>query len=118
MLLKFMVFFLILDWITGVTCAALGKSKHGEGLSSYWGMYGVVKKVMYLAVVAVAFGFDTVIGQPITRNITVVGIAINEGISILENASLLGVWIPPFLKNNLEITKKQVSEEGKIPDAE
>ena len=39
---------------------------------------------------------------------------LNEMISILENASLLGIWIPPFLKNVLEVTKKQVSEEGKM----
>lgn len=113
-LLKVMVFFLILDWGTGSLCAALGKSKKGEGLSSYWGMYGIVKKVMYLAVVAVAYGFDTVTGQPVTRNITVTAIAINEMLSILENAALLGIWIPPFLLNILEVTKKQVSEEGKI----
>ena len=115
-LLKVMVLFLIVDWLTGFLCASLGKSKHGEGLSSYWGMFGVVKKVMYLSLVLVAFGFDTVIGKPLTRNITVAAIALNEMLSILENASLLGVWIPPFLRNILEVTKKQVSEEGKIPN--
>ena len=47
-LIKVMVLFLIVDWVTGVLCASLGKSKHGEGLSSYWGMFGVLKKVMYL----------------------------------------------------------------------
>lgn len=113
-LIRVMVFFVIVDWGTGSLCAALGKSKKGEGLSSYWGMYGIVKKVMYLAVVAVAYGFDTVTGQPVTRNITVTAIAINEMLSILENAALLGLWIPPFLLNILEVTKKQVSEEGKI----
>lgn len=114
-LIKFLVLFILLDWLTGFLCASLGVSKHGEGVSSYQGMLGVVKKLMLLVLVAVAFGFDNIIGKPLTRNITTAGIAINEAISILENASLLGVWIPPFLKNVLEVTRKSVSEEGTMP---
>lgn len=116
-LITVMTVFIILDFVTGFAASAVGKSKHGEGVSSCRGLEGIIKKLMCFALVAVAFGVDTVLGKPITRNITVAGIAVNEMVSIIENAASLGVTIPKYLKQILEATRGQL-EEGKIDHGE
>jgi toxin secretion/phage lysis holin len=114
--------FMALDYVTGVLCAVMGKSKHADGLSSYVGFHGIIKKVMILLAVMVGFGIDQVLatglanaGQtlniPIARNLVVVFFLANEGLSVLENISLAGVPIPSFLKKLLE-TQRDNADQG------
>lgn len=96
---------MIIDYLSGMSAA------WSEGtLSSKVGAKGIVKKVGYMALIAVAMGVDYLIYSGIVAaNIEVgynmwfgllvaVWLIINEMISILENLSRLGVPIPEFLK--------------------
>lgn len=96
---------MIIDYLSGMSAA------WSEGtLSSKVGAKGIVKKVGYMALIAVAMGVDYLIYSGIVAaNIEVgynmwfgllvaVWLIINEMISILENLGRLGVPIPEFLK--------------------
>ena len=94
---------MIIDYISGMSAA------WREGvLNSKKGVDGIIKKVGYMALVAVAMGVDYLIFSGFAAvNVSVgfemlfgilvaVWLIINEMISILENLSRLGVPIPHF----------------------
>ena len=110
---------MIIDYITGMMSAWLNAE-----LSSKKGIKGIVKKISYLALVAVAMIVDWLICcglQQINVNIkysvffavlVAVWLIINELISVLENLSRMGVPIPNFLKKLIDRLKNTVDEKG------
>ncbi len=91
-----------LDYITGIFCAVSTKT-----LSSEIGFKGLVKKLMILVIIAVGHLVDAYIIGTGSAFMTAVILffAANEGISILENAALLGLPVPEKLRNVLEQLK-------------
>ena len=88
--------FVILDYLTGVLAAA------GQGrLSSARGCRGILKKILIFMVVGMGHLLDTALlggaGAPLRSTMIFFYLA-NEGLSILENLAILGVPIPPRLK--------------------
>lgn len=98
-----------LDYITGVLCGIAAKA-----LSSETGFKGLVKKLMILVIIAVGHLVDTYIIGTGSALMTAVILffAANEGISILENAAMLGLPIPKKLRDILE----QLKESGNDDD--
>lgn len=109
---------MIIDYISGMSAA------WREGaLNSKKGVDGIIKKVGYMALVAVAMGVDYLIFSGFAAvNVSVgfemlfgilvaVWLIINEMISILENLSRLGVPIPQFLTK--VVKRLRISAEGK-----
>ena len=108
---------MIIDYVTGMLSAWLNAE-----LSSKKGIKGIVKKVSYLALVAVAMIVDWLICcglQQINVDIkytvffavlVAVWLIINELISVLENLSRMGVPIPNFLKKLIDKLKNTVDE--------
>ena len=87
----------VLDYITGVTAAAVNKK-----LSSSVGFKGICKKLMLFTIVALANIMDTqVIGGSALRTAVIFVFIANEGLSIIENTAELGVPIPQKLKDVL-----------------
>lgn len=93
---------MVLDYITGILCAIVTKT-----LSSEVGFRGLVKKFVILLVIAVGHLVDAyVIGTgSAVMSAVMLFFAANEGISILENAAILGLPIPQKLKDVLEQLK-------------
>lgn len=93
---------MVLDYITGILCAIVTKT-----LSSEVGFRGLVKKFVILIVIAVGHLVDAyVIGTgSAVMSAVMLFFAANEGISILENAAILGLPIPKKLKDVLEQLK-------------
>jgi len=91
--------FMILDYISGVVVAIKTKK-----LSSNIGFRGIGKKVMILVMVAVGNLIDiAIIGNGHTcRTLVIAFYSANEAISILENASNLGLPLPEKIKIVLE----------------
>lgn len=109
--LKILFIMIILDYITGVVRSGM----KGE-LSSRTGFKGIIKKVAILVVVVIAVQLDKSMGQVnIFRYMVCFFYISNEGISILENFSKMGVPLPSFLVNLLKVMKDQANE-GKIID--
>ena len=114
---------MIIDYISGMSAA------WREGtLSSKKGIDGVIKKVGYMALVAVAMGVDYLIFTGFAAvNVSVgfnmlfgvlvaVWLIINEMISILENLSRLGVPIPAFLSKVVKKLKITADNAGEIEE--
>ncbi len=94
--LRVLVFFIVLDYITGVLAALYNKE-----LDSSVGHMGIIKKVFILCLVAVAYQLDALVGTTIIR-VAVIGFYIGtEGLSILENAIKAGLNVPDRLKDAL-----------------
>jgi len=93
-----LVAFVVLDYITGVMLALLEKR-----LSSDIGARGIFKKVMIFCLVGVAHIIDSnIIGDgSVIRTAVIFFYLSNEGVSVLENASKIGLPIPEKLKDIL-----------------
>jgi len=103
-----LITFMIMDYITGVLKAIRLKQ-----LNSQIGAKGIVKKIGYLVIVVIAVKLDSMLGNTsYIRNLVFIS---NEGISILENASLLEIPIPDKVKSVLKQLKNTEAENGEIP---
>ena len=110
-LLYTLITFIIIDYVTGFMCAIVEKR-----LSSEVGFRGIFKKVVILMIVGIANMIDiNVLGQgAVVRTAVIFFYLSNEGVSILENAGVLGLPIPSKLKAILEQlkNKSEASEES------
>lgn len=97
-LLYALVVFVVVDYITGVMCAAADKE-----LSSEVGFRGIAKKVLIFLLVGVANIIDVqVIGSgSVLRTAVIFFYLSNEGVSLLENAAYLGLPVPEKIKTVL-----------------
>ena len=99
--------FVVVDYVTGVLVAI---TRHK--LSSEIGFKGIAKKIAIFCLVAVALLIDANIikeGNVIRMSVIFFYIS-NEGISILENVSSLGLPVPNKLKAVLEQLKEEEKE--------
>lgn len=105
------------DYISGLIVAACHRSPNteGGGLSSEAGFIGLAKKGFILILILLATVLDGLIGENTSvfqSSLTLYYIA-NEGLSILENAGLMGVKYPEKLRKALEAMREK---EEKPPD--
>ena len=106
-LLKALIVCMAVDYITGVIVAALGRSKKSESghISSHAAVIGIIKKAVILLIVLVAATLETATGTEFIRDTVIIFFLGSEGISIVENAGLLGVPMPAVLKKWFEVLR-------------
>lgn len=94
-LLVALIVLAVLDYITGVMCAVADRK-----LSSAVGARGIFKKMLIFMLVGVAHVVDkNVVGTgSALRSAVICFYLSNEGLSVLENATHLGLPIPDKLK--------------------
>ena len=109
---------ILLDYLTGVIKAIIKKQ-----LSSEIGYKGILKKISLFIVVALANIIDKIVFTNalfLRYGIMLLFLA-NEGVSILENLSLIGVPIPQSIIKTLlqvkNLSKTKVSDSKEIGDA-
>lgn len=116
-MLTILVVMMSADYLSGWIVAWCGKSPKTEsgGLSSKVGFIGLAKKGFIMLLVLVATMLDRAIGNgtSIFQSSLVLYYIANEGLSILENAALLGVQFPDKLKKAMETMREK---EEKPPD--
>ena len=116
-MLTIFVAMMALDYLTGLIVAACGKSPKTEGgrLSSKVGFEGIARKAIMMLLVLVATLLDKSLGNEamVFQSSLVFYYIANEGLSILENAALLGVRFPDKLRKALEAMQER---EDKPPD--
>jgi toxin secretion/phage lysis holin len=104
-----LVAFIATDYITGVMCAIVERV-----LSSEIGYRGIFKKVLIFALVGIAHIIDqNIIGDgSVIRTAVIFFYLSNEGISIIENATRLGLPIPEKLRDVLKQLKGGGDKDG------
>lgn len=106
-LLFALVVFVVMDYVTGVMCAAADRK-----LSSEVGFKGICRKVLIFMMVGIANVLDVLIigSGSVLRTAVIFFYLSNEGVSLLENAGHLGLPIPEKLKAVLEQLHRQSEE--------
>lgn len=107
--LRLLLLLMALDYGSALVLAALGKSPKSESgaLDSRAGFVGLARKAMILVLVLLAAILDRLTGSAACVGAVTLFYTVNEAISILENAVLLGVPIPRQLTQALDIAKKR-----------
>ena len=94
-----LIAFVVVDYLTGVLRAIVEKE-----LSSRIGAHGIAKKVAIFLVVGIGHLIDFYLlqsdGAPLRTAVIFFYIA-NEGVSLLENATVIGLPVPNKLKDVL-----------------
>lgn len=105
-----LVIFMAIDYVTGLLVAGVfhnsGKTENGA-LESRAGWKGLCRKCITLLMVLVATRLDLVTGTNFIRDAVVIAFIANETISIVENAGLMGINIPPAITSAIEVLKKK-----------
>lgn len=105
-----LVIFMAIDFTTGLILAGVfhssNKSKNGR-LESNAGWKGICRKFATLAIVALAYRLDLLIGTNYLRDAVMIAFCVNELISILENVGLMGVPIPQTLIDAIDVLKNK-----------
>lgn len=112
-----LIVFMAVDFVTGFVSATMGKSKHSTTgkLSSKAGWVGLAKKFCVVLMVVVAVRIDILLGTTYIRDATCIGFCVNELLSIVENASLMGIPFPDAIKKAIDVLQKKagrVNEEA------
>ncbi len=105
-----LIVFVIIDYITGIMASIVEKN-----LSSEIGFKGIFKKVLIFTMIAIGHILDSrIIGDGSTLRTAVIFFYLsNEGISIIENASRVGLPIPEKLKDILaQLNGKEEKDEA------
>ena len=99
--------FMVLDYLTGLIKAYLTKK-----LSSNVGLHGIARKSVILIVLIMSVMLDRILnsGTWVFRTLVCYFYIANEGLSILENCSVIGLPIPNKIQEALEQLKNKESE--------
>lgn len=111
-----LVIFMVIDYITGMLVAAVfHKSEKTENgaLGSRAGLIGLCRKGVILLVVLVAARLDITVGSTFIKDATVIAFIVNETISIIENAALMGIPIPAPIVQAIDILVKRGEDDEK-----
>ena len=103
-----------IDYVTGLICAAMGKSQKTESgyLASHAAFVGLLKKALILSVVLLAALLDQAVSQgagiefAAVMGATCLWFIASEGLSVLENVASMGVPVPGILLKLLELCLK------------
>ena len=104
-----------MDFITGLICGAMGRSKKTENgyLASHAAFEGLRRKVLIIVVVLLAAALDMAVSKgagiqfEAVVGATCLWFIASEGLSILENVASMGVPVPKILLKLLEIMKQK-----------
>ena len=119
-LITILFIFIVIDYLSGIIVAGIYKksSKTESGsLSSVAGWKGIFKKVMELTFVGIGHYVDIILGLNFIRINTgndalpiTIAYILNELLSIVENAGLMGVYIPAPVKKAIDLLNKKVDD--------
>lgn len=119
---------MVLDYFTGMLASKNEALMHPEdpeyGWSSKKGARGIIKKVGYLCVIAVAMAVDYIIlriavaiGVSVPSNaffalLVTVWYILNELLSIIENAGRMGAQVPEWLCKYIAVLKETIDHKA------
>lgn len=105
--------FMCTDYLTGMMVAVLFKRSpktESGGAKSDVGFLGLAKKCVIIFFVYIAYRLDLIMGTAYLKDAVCIAYIINELVSIIENAGLMGVPIPDPIMSAIDILKNQKSK--------
>lgn len=112
--LMILLLLMIIDLITGTLVSAVwhksSKTKSGK-LSSRVMFKGVVKKVLTLVIVVIAYQLDILLNINMIRYIVIIMLIIEEILSIIETITITGLKVPAIITKALDILERSVKDE-------
>ncbi len=116
---RVLVILMAVDYFTGLGCALTGHSAKTES-GHFWSkvaFLGLLKKGVIMLVILVAAQLDQVMGggEGVTlfRSAAEFFYIASEGLSVVENAGLLGVPVPKGIRQALEVLRDKNDTENK-----
>ena len=110
-----LVIFMCIDYVSGLVVAGVfhnSKKTTSGALESKAGWKGLCRKGMSLLFVLIAYRLDLAIGSNYIRDAVIIGFIVNETISIVENAGLMGVPLPKVINKAIDILTSKSEEKG------
>jgi toxin secretion/phage lysis holin len=102
-LVVFLLYCIAVDYSSGLISGVIQGT-----LNSRVGFKGILKKVLMLVAVSLAYQIDIVLGLPgLTKAAICCYLIANEGISIVENFDKCGLPLPNFITERFEQIKKE-----------
>ena len=112
--LKILLLLMVIDLIVGFTVSAVwhksSKTKSGK-VSSKVMFKGIVKKILTLVLVVVAYQIDILLGYNVIRHIAIIAFIVQEIISIIENITITGIKSPEIITKALDVLERSVKDE-------
>lgn len=97
------ILMMVLDFLSGLM---VGAKDHK--LSPDIAFHGVTKKFMIIIIIILSVGADQIMGTPgAIRLLAIFYYSGTEGLSVIKNASLLGLPVPDKIKNVFEGMKEE-----------
>lgn len=110
-----LLIFMGIDYLSGLILAGVfHKSPKTEtgALESRAGLKGLIRKVTMLLFVLIGHRLDVAVGATYIRDAICIAFMVNELISIVENAGLMGIPVPAVITNAIDILKKKTEQKG------
>jgi toxin secretion/phage lysis holin len=119
---------MVVDYVSGMAASRVEAIDHPNDPAYGWdskkGMKGILKKLGYLCVIAVAMGLDYVLlmtsetfgfHMPVHvffGLLVTVWCLLNELLSIIENAGRLGASVPEWLSKYIAVLRNKINSQG------
>ena len=103
---------MVIDYAMGLTIAGVyqrSKKSDSGGLDSFVGWMGISKKITSLLFIIVGVELQKMTGVPGIREGIIIALVLNELISIIENAGLMGIPVPNVLIKAIDLLKEKDS---------
>ena len=130
--LAILMILMVIDYITGMLASKKESIEHPKdpnfGWSSRKGALGIIKKVGYMAAIAVAVCLDQIIitgvahlGYDVPAKgffglVVTIWFVLNEMLSVLENVGRMGSGVPPWLAKYIAVLKHKIDEQQEDDD--
>lgn len=105
-----LLIFMAADYVTGLVVAGVfhnsPKTETGA-LESRAGLKGLLRKATVLLFVLIGYRLDLAMGVTYIKDAVCIAFIVNELLSIVENAGLMGLPIPSVIINAVDILKKK-----------
>lgn len=109
-----LLIFMAADYVTGLVVAGVfhnsPKTETGA-LESRAGLKGLIRKATVLLFVLIGYRLDLAMGVTYVKDAVCIAFIVNELLSIVENAGLMGLPIPSVITNAIDILKQKSTKE-------
>lgn len=109
-----LIIFMTADFLMGLIIAAVfrnsPKSVNGA-MNSKSCFEGLSRKCMILMFVMIAHRLDVLLDATYIKTATIIGFIVNEAISVIENAGLMGIPLPKTLIRAIDVLKEGEDDE-------